>query len=498
MRAMTDHSHIDRAFEYAPQGMFVATLEGEFVAVNRAMRTLLKHSPERPPAALSLPALLVNPDEMLDLFQLLHDGGRFDDLSLSFRCADDSARTLRLSASVLPVGRSGLRCFLGTALVPARPAEGDPLETSRMHAVERLAAAVAHDLNNVLSAVVGYCHLLREPLRTHPQALQDLIAIEQSSDRAAAVVRQLLVFGRKRILEPEVLNVAVQLDLLEPILRRVLPAETTLVVQSVENARILIDHMAFNEILILLLSARNSMTESGDIHIQATVGSDDRLHLDITDAGSDLSAADIEKCVDELFASPESAGGYSGLGLAAVHVLVARSGGAIRVIDTPGVGTTFRLSFAILPSEAGLPTEDDRQDAGTLEATGTILLVEDDLALREIARRVLSDAGYVVVEARSGEEALAIARERDRSFDVLVTDMMMPGIKGWEVGRAVKALFPRCAMVYVSGYVDSIRLRQELPEDAVFVAKPYVPPRLLEAVAAASAIKLSEGRRRAS
>jgi CheY-like chemotaxis protein len=118
---------------------------------------------------------------------------------------------------------------------------------------------------------------------------------------------------------------------------------------------------------------------------------------------------------------------------------------------------------------------------------GTIMLVEDDPSLREIGRRVLSDEGYVVVEARSGEEALTIAGEKGRSFDVLVTDMMMPGIKGWEVARAVKARHPRCAMIYVSGYVDTLRLRQELPEDAVFLGKPFTPPRLLEAVAAVAA-----------
>lgn len=496
---MKDHSYIDSAFEHAPYGMFVASLEGEIVAINRAMRTLLRHSSNDSTVVPSLPALLVNPDEMLDVFQLLYDGGRFDDMALAFHCADATARTLRVSASVLPENASGSKCFLATAMVPGKTSEGDPLETSRMHAVERLAAAVAHDLNNVLSAVVGYCHLLREPLRTNPQALQDLIAIEQSSDRAAAVVRQLLVFGRKRILEPEILNVAFQIDLLEPILRRVLPADTAFVVQHVDKkARILIDHMAFNEILILLLSARNPMTEKGAIHIQATVSPDNRLLLDITDAGLELSVESIEKCVDELFASPESAGGYSGLGLAAVHVLVARSGGAIRVLDNPGLGTTFRLSFPTLDVEADV-SENDQRAAGVATSTGTILLVEDDLALRDIARRVLSDEGYMVVEAKSGEEALAIARERDRSFDVLVTDMMMPGIKGWEVGRAVKALHPDCAMVYVSGYVDSIRLRQELPEDAVFVSKPYVPPRLLEAVAAASARRAADRRtRRAS
>jgi two-component system, cell cycle sensor histidine kinase and response regulator CckA len=470
----------DVAFEQAPHGMFVAQMDGEIVAINRAMRGLLRQPGTE--ADLSLPALLEKPDEVLDVLQLLHDGGRFDNLDLSFRCLDGSTQTLRLSASTLPGDHAGQKCFLGTALSPAAPADGHPYPSSRTQAVERLAAAVAHDLNNVLSAVVGYCHLLREPLLTNRLALQDLMAIEQSSERAAAVVRQLLVFGRARNLDPQRLDVGDQITMLEPILRRVLPTGTTLVVGQIDQASILIDQNTFNEILLLLLSARASASGGGSVHIQARRSPDGRLILDVTDDALELDTVAIEKCVDELFASPENAGGYSGLGLSAVRVLVGQSGGTIKVLDTPGAGTTFRISFPTVDLDSETTESSALMEMGA-SATGTIMLVEDDPSLREIARRVLSDEGYVVVEARSGEEALIIAGEKGRSFDVLVTDMMMPGIKGWEVGRAVQARHPRCAMIYVSGYVDSLRLRQELPDGAVFLDKPFTPPRLLEAVA---------------
>jgi two-component system cell cycle sensor histidine kinase/response regulator CckA len=467
----------DAVFEQAPHAMFVAQMDGEIVAVNKAMRGLLRQADTK--QGLSLPTLLEKPDEVLDVLQLLHDGGRFENLDLSFRCLDGSTQTLRLSASTLSGDHAGQRCFLGTALNP----NGHLYQTSRTQAVERLAAAVAHDLNNVLSAVVGYCHLLREPLLTNRAALQDLMAIEQSSERAAAVVRQLLVFGQERRLEPQLLDVGDQINMLEPILRRVLPAGTALVVGQIEQTAILIDQSTFNEILLLLLSARASGTDGGSVQIEASRSTDGHMILDITDNALELDTVAIEKCVDELFASPESAGGYSGLGLAAVRVLVARSGGTIKVLDTPNAGTTFRISFPTIDVDSETSESADLMDTPA-PAAGTIMLVEDDPSLREIARRVLSDEGYVVVEARSGEEALTIADEKGRSFDVLVTDMMMPGIKGWEVARAVKVTHPRCAMIYVSGYVDSARLRQELPDDAVFLGKPFTPPRLLEAVAA--------------
>jgi CheY-like chemotaxis protein/signal transduction histidine kinase len=469
----------DAAFEHAPHGMFVAQMDGEIVVINKAMRRLLRQSGTE--QDLSLPSLLEKPDEVLDVLQLLHDGGQFENLDLSFRCLDGSTQTLRLSASTLPGDHAGRKCFLGTALTPAAAADGHPYQASRTQAVERLAAAVAHDLNNVLSAVVGYCHLLREPLLANRLALQDLMAIEQSSERAAAVVRQLLVFGRERRLEPQMLDVGDQLDMLKPILQKVLPTGTALVVGHIDPTRILIDQSSFNEILILLLSARASAT-GGSVHIQATRSADGHVILDITDDALELDTAAIEKSVDELFASPESAGGYSGLGLAAVRVLVAQSSGTIGVVEAPGKGTTFSISFRAIDLDSET-TESSNSTNSTAPAGGTIMLVEDDPALREIARRVLNDEGYVVVEARSGEEALTIANEKGRSFDVLVTDMMMPGIKGWEVARAVKASHPRCAMIYVSGYVDSVRLRQELPDDAVFLGKPFTPPRLLDAVA---------------
>jgi two-component system, cell cycle sensor histidine kinase and response regulator CckA len=472
------------AFDQAPHGMFVAQMDGEIVAINKAMLGLLRQPFVDP--ALSLPALLEKPDAVLDILQLLHEGGRFENLDLSFRCPDGSTQTLRLSASTLPGDHAGQKSFLGTALHPGASADPQPYHASRTQAVERLAAAVAHDLNNVLSAVIGYCHLLREPLLTNRLALQDLMAIEQSSERAAAVVRQLLVFGQERPLDPQLLDVAAQIDMLEPILRRVLPTGTALVVGHVDQARILIDQSSFNEILVLLLSARASATEGGSVHIQAVRSDDSRLILDISDDALELDTAAIEKSVDELFASPERAGGYSGLGLTAVRMLVTRSGGTITVVDTPGSRTTFRISFPAMEVESETAASPAMPDISP-SAAGTIMLVEDDPALREIARRVLSDEGYVVVEARSGEEALTIANENGRSFDVLVTDMMMPGIKGWEVGRAVKATHPRCAMIYVSGYVDSVRLRKELPDDAVFLGKPFTPSRLLEAVSAVAA-----------
>lgn len=464
-------------FEAAPQAMFVATLSGHVIAMNRAMRSFVGLVNTGP---ASIPELLSSPEQMCDIMERIVEDGQFSELDVEFLACGGTPLTLRLSGHKLPDDASG-ECFMASALrVPEAAAATESSDATTGRRFERMASTVAHDLNNVLSAMAGYCHVLRDSIGRNDQALADLVGVEEAADRAAAIVRQLSAIGQRQILRPVTLNPATRIESREQVLRKLLPRGVDLQITSVRaGAEIAVDPDVFDEIvMILAINARKSMPDGGWLHVRTSAAPNDcEVYIDVMDTGASRRAFTIGKTFDP-FASADAGGPYSALALAAVHALVVRSGGTITAESAAGFGTTFRVVFPVVDRLAmKAPAQAATADVTVRPRSARIFVVDDDAALRMLTERVLTLQGHHVIEARSGEEALAILETLEQPIDLAIIDLMMPGIKGWEVGRAVRARYPECGLIYMSGYNDA-RVRGELTADSLFLSKPFTPPKL--------------------
>ncbi len=356
-------------------------------------------------------------------------------------------------------------------------------QAERLGAMARMAGGVAHDFNNLLTVILGCSEVLLRRMQDEDPAREDIAAIQRAGQRAAALTSQLLAIGHRRPLQPVVLDIDAVVTAMEPMLVRVLGEDVALeLIPSQSVAHILADPAELERALLnLAINARDAMPSGGRFTFHTRVVGEDHeagrplVALAVTDTGTGMDADTVEHCFEPFFTTKGLAQG-TGLGLATVHAAVNQAGGDVSVESTLGQGTTFTLWF---PAEQGDVVALTPLMSGPTSGDEVILLVEDEEELGRLAVRELEDRGYTVIAASSGPEALSTAMARHDQVDLLVTDVVMPGMSGIELAALLTELYPGLPVLYVSGHLDAGAVgRHPLPDAADLLAKPFTPNQL--------------------
>jgi two-component system, cell cycle sensor histidine kinase and response regulator CckA len=371
--------------------------------------------------------------------------------------------------------------------------------SAKMEAVGRLASGIAHDFNNALSVVLSYSEELLARLGAEDPIREDIAEIHRAGQRSAALTRQLLAFTRQQVLEPRVVNLSEIVGGMNKMLRRLIGEDIELTVCTPPDVgAVRVDVGSIEQVVMnLVVNARDAMPRGGRLRLEtANVCLDDtsaRRHsvsagayvtLTVGDNGCGMDAATRARAFEPFFTTKDRG---TGLGLASVLGIVEQSGGSISLHSEVGAGTTFeiflpRLDAAVASGRPPPPTH-------SVDGTDTVLVVEDDAAVREVVCRILAAHHYRVLAAASGAEALRIAAET--RVDVLLTDVVMPQMSGPELATRVAMLWPHVAIVCMSGYADDSVVRHGLfDRQFVFVHKPVTPKPLTQKIREALASKL--------
>ena len=364
-------------------------------------------------------------------------------------------------------------------------------QAQKMEAVGSLAGGIAHDFNNLLTAILGYCDLALEGIPADSTASEDVAEVRRAAQRAAELTHQLLAFSRRQVLKPRVFSLAAALEQTEKILRRLISENIALEISVCEQQPLVCaDPTQVEQVILnLAVNARDAMPRGGRLRLSAGSVTFDTPHatagttlpagtyamLAVSDTGTGI-VPEIRDRLFEPFFTTKPRGQGTGLGLATVYGIMQQSGGGIEVASVPGNGTTFVLYFPLAGAEMSAePAIVSRRDANP-RGEGTILLAEDDEAVRAIARETLERAGYRVLAAADGSAALALASAHDGTIDLLVTDVIMPGMNGRELAAALGRRRPGIRVLFASGYTDNVLEGQDaLAPGVTLLDKPFTP-----------------------
>jgi len=367
------------------------------------------------------------------------------------------------------------------------------VQSMKMQAVGQLAGGVAHDFNNLLTAMIGFCDLLLLRHRPGDQSFADLMQIKQNANRAAGLVRQLLAFSRQQTLRPSVLSLTDVLAELKHLLGRLLGETISLEMSHGRDLYpVKVDQGQFEQVVInLAVNARDAMAaEGGHLAIRTSnltlsrplvgeseqVPPGDYVLIEIADTGTGIPKAHLDRIFEPFFSTKEFGAG-TGLGLSTVYGIVKQTGGFILVDSEMGAGTSFRIYLPRYHETEGegRAASSDPEVARDLTGAGTILLVEDEDAVRTFAARALRKKGYSVLEAGSGEQALEVIGEAETgAVDLLITDVIMPQLDGPTLAVRLREQQPGLKVIFISGYTeDSFRQQLDTAEDVHFLSKPF-------------------------
>jgi signal transduction histidine kinase/CheY-like chemotaxis protein len=500
-RVETARSLLDDMLACSPVGVAVFDTELRYVRVNGAMaaltgRSIREHIGQR--AARVDPAMGEQIEPLLR--SVLLAGVPIMNQRMSTVSEDGQQRYW--VATTFPVrGADGEATGAGLLTLDTtahQELEGRFLQAQKMDAVGRLAGGVAHDFNNLLTVILSYSVMAINALPRGTPLRNDLEEIRDAGERAAGLTKQLLAFSRNQVLQPRVVNVNGVAANMERMLRRLIGEDVRLVLDLAEGLHpVHADPGQLEQVIMnLVLNARDAMPTGGrlavetenstitaEISARTGTGAGEYVTLRVRDEGVGMSP-EVQSHLFEPFFTTKEPGQGTGLGLATVYGIVKQSGGDIRVTSSPGAGTTVEIRLPRATDDA--PAAADARAHGGTHGTETVLLVEDDAALQTLALRVLRQAGYNVLGAQSPETALEIGRTYAGRIDLLVTDVVMPGMHGGAVADEMARLRPGIRTLFISGYPDDEVLRRGVvTEPSAFLQKPFTPGELAQRVRAA-------------
>ncbi len=411
-------------------------------------------------------------------------------LELELCRKDGSTVWTEVKASFLRDAQGRPKGVLGVTrdITQRRKLEEQLQQAQKMEVVGRLAGGVAHDFNNLLTAILGYCELLLDTLPAAGPTHQDVGEIKKAGEQAALLTRQLLAFSRRQVLQPKSLHLNRVVENLGKMLKRVIGEDIELsIVPGANLGRVMADPGQIEQVILnLAVNARDAMPQGGRLTIEtAKVDLDEAyagLHvqvqpgnyvlLSVTDTGCGMDAETRTHIFEPFFTTKELGKG-TGLGLSMVYGIVRQSGGHIWVYSEPGQGTTFKIYLprveVQVPSSQGVQAPEVSCDGGE-----TILLVEDEDLVRQIARRILQKHGYTILEARDGNEALHLLEEHQGPVDLMLTDLVMPGLGGLELARRLITRRPNLKVLFMSGYAENgIADKAPSGQELAYIQKPF-------------------------
>ena len=512
VRDLTEAKHAEQALrrseasyrglvEHAAYGIYRATADGKFLMVNPALFAMLGF-----PSADDLLQMDASRDVYVDPAARARIFARCEQFGsaieeVAWRRRDGSVITVRLNGRPVRAPDGTIECFefIVDDVTEQRALEERLRQTQKMEAVGRLAGGIAHDFNNLLTAILGSVDFLRRALGPEHPEHAETEEIQKAAVRAADLTRQLLAFSRQQVLAPKVLDVDALVTNLEKMLRRLIGEDVELrFVAKASRAAVLADPGQLEQVIVnLVVNARDAMPRGGKLTIEtATVDLDagyawehgtvepgPYVMLAVTDTGVGIDRAAQARLFEPFFTTKEFGKG-TGLGLATVYGIVKQSGGYIWVYSEPGQGATFKVYLPRV-EPAGEPVAAPQPPARALGGTETILLAEDEAAVRTLARRILEKHGYKLLLAATGRDGVQVAEQHAAPIDLLVTDVVMPEMGGRELAQRLTARQPGLKVLYLSGYTDDAIVHHGVLDAGVaFLQKPFKPDDLVRKIRA--------------
>ena len=475
-------------------------IDGQWYYVSPQVESILGYSQEEWLLASPNWAQFIHPDDLPAVVAAEEASQLGDPFQAEFRVRRKDGREVWLNDTGVVVQGSGKHPVMEGIMVDIteRKALETQLQQSRkMEAVGRLAGGIAHDFNNLLTIVTGYTELALSRPTLSAELRTDIERIENASGRAAALVRQLLAFSRKQVLQPRVLDLNSIVLNMDKLLRRLMDDNIQMITRVQENVgKVKADPAQIEQVIMnLVVNARDAMPEGGRLVVEtmnadlstayatehATVQPGRYVMLAISDTGVGMDAGTVAQIFEPFFTTKESGRG-TGLGLSTVYGIVKQSGGYIWVYSEPGKGSTFKVYLPRVDAPVEVP-EEVQFHSQAPRGTETILLVEDEEAVRELIHTILTEQGYDVIPARDAEHAEKIVGTYAREIQLLLTDVVMPGTSGRELAARIAAGRPGIRVLYMSGYTDNVITSGGMLEKGLaFLQKPFTPGALVQRV----------------
>ncbi|MBZ5698326.1 MAG: PAS domain S-box protein [Acidobacteriia bacterium] len=360
------------------------------------------------------------------------------------------------------------------------------LLSHKLEAIGRLSGGVAHDFNNLLCVILGYCEELQKRTPPDDPYREAVDEIQNAGKRAASLTQQLLAFSRKQVFEPQVLDLKTIVAEAAKMLERLIGEDITLdIVPAKQIGTVKADRSQIERVILnLAVNARDAMPQGGKVTIEMadveldgtsptlnlSVAPGSYVMLKVTDSGCGMDA-ELQSHIFEPFFTTKGQG--TGLGLATVYGVVKQSGGDISVESAPGKGTTFRIYLPRI-SETAEKIQEAEPSGRVIPEHRTVLLVEDERALRKLTRKMLQEMGLTVLEAENAFQAIEIAKRTETPIDLLLTDVIMPGMSGWALAEMLSPQRPEMRVLYMSGYPDGVIAKHGVTEAGISILrKPF-------------------------
>lgn len=478
-----------RLFEEAPVGICMLNTDGQVRDANQTLATILN----LPINAINGKPLVhfISKDSQKRAEEWLYHLSKGDKTENFIEVTLKGAHEIvtQIYARKFRVGDNFVLHFID--LTEQKNLEKKFSQSQKMQAVGQLAGGIAHDFNNLLTAMIGFCDLLLLRHKPGDPSFADIMQIKQNANRAANLVRQLLAFSRQQTLQPRVLDLTDVLSELSHLLRRLIGANIDLRMSHGSDLGLIkADQGQIEQVLInLVVNARDAMPIGGKLTIctdniitktEKTINSEEILPIgewvtvSVEDTGTGIDPEIVSRIFEPFFSTKEVGAG-TGLGLATVHGIVHQTGGFISVSSTVGTGTIFTIylpKHTEIAGERRLEIVEEKFINSDLTGSSKILLVEDEDAVRTFSTRALSNKGYQVVDAPSGNVALRLLEEGKIIPEVLITDVMMPEMDGTTLAKIVKEKYPRIKIIFISGYAED-KFKEHLGANVFFLPKPF-------------------------
>ena len=497
----TDEMRFARVFNATPIAIAILDKSGRITRSNAAFARLMPEALKQPAARSIFAGILDRDRGAVDAAIAAAFQSTPDIPPVDAALAGEGERSARLFFAAADERDGNGATIYALDTTEQRALQSNFAQSQKMQAIGQLAGGVAHDFNNVLTAIIGYCDLLLANHRPTDPSFRDINQIKQNANRAASLVRQLLAFSRRQTLRPQVLQLGDVLSDLQMLMRRLVGENIDLELRHGRDLWLVeADVNQFEHVLVnLIVNARDAMPQGGKIILrtrnvgaaecagfnEASLEPGDYVAIEVEDFGHGI-APEVKDKIFEPFFTTKDVGKGTGLGLAMVYGIVKQTGGYVFCSSTVGKGTVFTILLPqYIPDEtqASRPIEQAAAPPADLTGHGTILLVEDEGAVRAFGARALASRGYTVLQAASGSEALQIVEQNGGKIDLVVSDVVMPEMDGPTMFGELRKRGVKAKVIFVSGYAEDA-FAKNLPEgeDFSFLPKPFSLKQLIEAV----------------